>query len=228
MKASLMRVVDLLSRFRFVPTRTIEAECFPNATSSSRREMARRALAELRENGLIESRLIFGRSPVHYLTESGAKAFDVEGGRGVGVRLAEYDHDLAVMRLYLTLRGNSRVTTIMTEREIRSSGPDPASNEWAIPIVRSTGKEGYSWPDLVTVGDVGIWGHEVEWSAKNKQRLRRLMIAYGRSRHYDGGVYYYTDSARAVVESCAATANERLRDAGLGAQIITRPINESL
>ena len=218
MKASLMRVVDLLSRFRFVPTRTIEAECFPNATSSSRREMARRALAELRENGLIESRLIFGRSPVHYLTESGAKAFDVEGGRGVGIRLAEYDHDLAVMRLYLTLRGNERVTTIMTEREIRSS------NEWAIPIVRSSGKEGYAWPDLVTVGDVGVWGHEVEWSAKNKQRLRRLMIAYGRSRHYDGGVYYYTDSARAVVESCATTANERLRDAGLGAQIITRPI----
>ena len=228
MQASLIRVVDLLSRFRFVPTRTIEAECFPNATSSSRREMARRALAELRENGLIESRLIFGRSPVHYLTESGAKAFDVEGGRGVGVRLAEYDHDLAVMRLCLSLRSDNRVTTIMTEREIRSSGPDPASNEWAIPIVRSSGKEGHLWPDLVTVGDVGIWGHEVEWSAKNRQRLRRLMIAYGRSRHYDGGVYYYTSSTRAVVESCAATANERLRDAGLGAQIVTRSLNESL
>ena len=77
---------------------------------------------------------------------------------------------------------------------------------------------------VVTVGDVGVWGHEVEWSAKNKQRLRRLMIAYGRSRRYDGGIYYYTDSTRHVVESCATAANERLRDAGLGPQIITRSI----
>lgn len=54
------------------------------------------------------------------------------------------------------------------------------------------------------------------------------MIAYGRSRHCDGGVYYYTDPARTIVESCATTVSERLHDAGLGAQIITRSINENL
>lgn len=103
--------------------------------------MARRALAELRDDGLIASRIIFGRSPVHWLTEDGARAMDVEGGRGVGVRLAEYDHDLAVLRLYLILRNDWRVETIMSEREIRSAEPVPVYNEWAIPITRPRAKK---------------------------------------------------------------------------------------
>ena len=141
MKDLFTRILDILFRFRYVKTRIIESECFPTATPRSRREMARRALAELRDDGLIASRIIFGRSPVHWLTEDGARAMDVEGGRGVGVRLAEYDHDLAVLRLYLILRNDWRVETIMSEREIRSAEPVPAYNEWAIPITRPRAKK---------------------------------------------------------------------------------------
>ena len=60
---------------------------------------------------------------------------------------------------------------------------------------------------------------------KNRQRLRRLMIAYGRSSRYTGGVYYQTPITRGIVKSCAADANNRLRHSGLGVQIATRPLD---
>lgn len=59
----------------------------------------------------------------------------------------------------------------------------------------------------------------------NQQRLHRLMIAYGQSSRYIGGVYYHTTIICGIVKSCAADANNRLRHSGLSAQIATRPLD---
>lgn len=226
--AKVFDVMRLLAKFRFVPTDVIQQECFPNSTEHSREEMTSRVLRQLRAHGLVESQVILGRTAVHWLTEEGAKGNDVEGGRHVGVRLAEYEHDLAIIQLWLKLKKNPIVETIITEREARSEGLDPEENDWAIPIVRQSGKPGYAWPDLITIGSNGRWGHEVEWTQKGKQRLRLLMLAYGHDARYSGGLYYTTDASRNVIEEAAEIVNQRLAESGYGRQIITKDLNDAI
>lgn len=222
------RAMELLGKFRFVPANILARECFPDAVESSRAPMTSRMLKKLREAGLVDRQMVLGRTWVHWLTEEGARAQDIEGGRGVGVKLAEYEHDLAILRLWLILKDDPRVETIVTERQARSECPDPSQNPWAVPITRQSGKKGYAWPDLITTGSNGQWGHEVEWTTKNKQRLRLLMLAYGYHPDYSGGMYYGTPTSQHVIEECAAAVNNSLADGGYGRQIITRDLSEAL
>ena len=221
-------VTSLLAKFRFVPSDVIGQECFPHVTVNSRRQMTSKVLIQLRDSGLVDRQMVLGRTWVYWLTEEGARAQDVEGGRGVGVKLAEYEHDLAILRLWLILKNDPRVETIVTERQARSECPDPSQNPWAVPITRQSGKKGYAWPDLITTGSNGQWGHEVEWTTKNKQRLRLLMLAYGYHPDYSGGMYYGTATSQHVIEECAAAVNNALADGGYGRQIITRDLSEAL
>lgn len=221
-------VTSLLAKFRFVPSDVIGQECFPQVTVNSRRQMTSKVLIQLRDSGLVARQMVLGRTWVYWLTEEGARSQDVEGGRGVGVKLAEYEHDLAILRLWLILKNDPRVETIVTERQARSECPDPSQNPWAVPITRQSGKKGYAWPDLITRGSNGQWGHEVEWTTKNKQRLRLLMLAYGHHPDYSGGMYYGTATSQHVIEECAAAANNALADGGYGRQIITKDLSEAL
>ena len=225
---SVVAVMQLLARFRFVPSDVIREECFSGYKTESQMRIANRTLKQLRDRGLVDSEIVFGRTWVHWLTEEGARANDVEGGRGVGPKLAEYEHDLSIIKLWQVLREDPRVERIVTEREARSEGPDPSENEWAIPITRQSGTKGYAWPDLITIGSNGRWGHEVEWTRKNKQRLRLLMLAYGRDARYSGGIYYSTRANHAVITECAEIVNERLAEGGYGRQIITWELADKL
>ena len=220
-------VMELLAKFRFVPTDVIRDECFSHYKDETRIRIANRVLKQLRDNKLVDRQLVFGRMWVHWLTEEGARSQDVEG-RGVGVKLAEYEHDLAIIKLWRTLKNDPRVDQVITEREARSECPDPEENDWAIPITRQTGRKGYAWPDLITIGSNGRWGHEVEWSRKNKQRLRLLMLAYGHDPRYTGGLYYSTRSSHAVIDECSHIVNDRLAEGGYGRQIIVRSLTDAL
>ncbi|RTE49073.1 hypothetical protein [Actinobaculum sp. 352] len=219
--------LELLAKFRFVPAAIIGREVFPHVSDTSRAPMTSRVLKRLREDGLIDRQMVLGRTWVHWLTEAGAHALDVEGGKG-GVKLAEYEHDLVIVHLYLTLREHPLVERIITEREARSECPDAENNPWAIPITRQSGKAGYAWPDIITVGPNGRWGHEVEWTRKNKQRLRLLMLAYGHHADYTGGVYYTTPQTSTLINEAATTVNDRLWESGYGRQIITRNLTDTI
>ena len=80
-------VMQLLGRFRFVPSDVIREECFGGYKPESQRRIANRVLKRLQNQGLIDSEVIFGKTRVHWLTEEGAHHEDVEGSRGVGVKL---------------------------------------------------------------------------------------------------------------------------------------------
>ena len=85
---SVVAVMQLLARFRFVPSDVIREECFSGYKTESQVRIANRTLKQLRDRGLVDSEIVFGRTWVHWLTEEGARANDVEGGRGVGPKLA--------------------------------------------------------------------------------------------------------------------------------------------
>ena len=219
-----IKILQLLARFRFVPVETIRAECFPGQTPATARAYCSRRLKHLREIGLTESQTVLGRAAVHYLTEEGSQFMGVEGGAGVGVRLAEYHHDLAVLGAYLALRDRGDRPGLVTEREARSTCPDAKDNDYAIPITRPSGKQGVAWPDLVS-GDVGaLIGYEVEWTRKPKRRLILLMHGYGHSPHYRIGVYLTVPDTHERVTEAAADANASLMARGLGRPILVRPL----
>lgn len=221
-----IRILQLLARFRFVPVETIRAECFPGQTPATARAYCSRRLKSLRECGLIDRETVLGRTAVHYLTEEGSQFMGVEGGAGVGVRLAEYHHDLAVLGAYLALRDRGDRPGLVTEREARSTCPDAEDNDYAIPITRPSGKQGVAWPDLVS-GDVGegaLIGYEVEWTRKPKRRLILLMHGYGYSPHYRIGVYLTVPDTHERVTEAAADANASLMARGLGRPILVRPL----
>lgn len=219
-----MRILELLARFRFAPIEVIRREALANQSAETARAYSLRRLKHLREMGLVDRQLVFGKAPVHFLTEEGARLMGVEGGAGVGVRLAEYHHDLAVQNLYYALRDRGDRPGLVTEREARAVTFDAAANDYAIRVTRSNGKQGWAWPDLVS-GDVGaLIGYEVEWSKKNRRRLILLMHGYGGASAYRIGVYLTTPDTHALVEGAAEEANAALAVRGMGRPILVRPL----
>ena len=67
-----LRILRFLGKFRFVPTRVIETECFPAQSAKSAQAWTSRCLKKLRDNGLVERVQAFGGVWVHFLTECGS------------------------------------------------------------------------------------------------------------------------------------------------------------
>ena len=219
-----MRILELLAKFRFAPIEVIRREALANQSAETARAYSLRRLKHLREMGLVDRQLVFGKAPVHFLTEEGAAFMGVEGGAGVGVRLAEYHHDLAVQNLYYALRDRDDRPGLVTEREARAVTFDAAANDYAIRVTRSNGKQGWAWPDLVS-GDVGaLIGYEVEWTPKSRKRLIHLMCGYGYSPHYRIGAYLTTSDSHSVVSAAAQDANTILQGRGMGRPILVRAL----
>lgn len=220
-----LRILRFLGKFRFVPTRVIETECFPAQSAKSAQAWTSRCLKKLRDNGLVERVQAFGGVWVHFLTECGSSLIGAEGGGG-GVKLAEYQHDLLVLELWRVLSRRENVSGLVTERDARVTESDVAKNPYAIPVTRLSGKRGVAWPDLVS-GERGYYtGYELEYSSKNRARLLHLMLGYGYAESYRIGVYFTVPASATVVTDCAVEANRILEDRGLGRPIAVRSLND--
>ena len=219
------RILALLAKFRFVPVETLRREVFPNQSRATAVAYTSRRLSKLREIGLVCSQSVVGQSQVHYLSDEGASFMGVEGGAGVGVKLAEYAHDCACVDVYLALARRGDRPGLISEREARALSFDPESNSYAIPITRANGTKGYAWPDMISGDDGQRVGYEVEWTPKNKRRLIHLMHGYGYSQHYRMGVYLTTPESHPVVSSACDEANAVLQSRGLGRPIAVFPLN---
>lgn len=219
-----MRILELLARFRFAPIEVIRREALVNQSAETARAYSIRRLKSLRECGLIDRETVLGRTAVHYLTESGAAFMGVEGGSGVGVKLAEYRHDLACVNTYFALRDRGDRGALITEREARARTIDYEDNPYAIPITRPSGKKGIAWPDMISGDEGALIGYEVEWTPKSRKRLIHLMCGYGYSPHYRIGAYLTTSDSHSVVSAAAQDANTILQGRGLGRPILVRPL----
>lgn len=219
-----LRILRFLGKFRFVPTRVIEAECFPAQSVKSAQAWTSRCLKKLRSNGLVERVQAFGGVWVHFLTESGSSLIGAEGSSGV--KLAEYQHDLLVLELWRVLSRRTGISKLITERDARVVDTDVTKNPYAIPVTRLSGKQGVAWPDLVS-GERGYYtGYEVEYSPKNRVRLVHLMLGYGYSEQYRIGVYFTVPASATVVNECAGEANRILESRGLGKPIAVRSLSD--
>lgn len=219
-----LRILRFLGKFRFVPTRVIEVECFPAQSAKSAQAWTSRCLKKLRDNGLVERVQAFGGVWVHFLTESGSSLIGAEGSSGV--KLAEYQHDLLVLELWRVLFRRENVSGLVTERDARVIEADSVKNPYAIPITRVSGKQGVAWPDLIS-GERGYYtGYEVEYSPKNRVRLVHLMLGYGYSEDYRIGVYLTVPASATVVNECAVEANRILESRGLGRPIAVRSLDD--
>ena len=138
------RILALLAKFRFVPVEILRREVFPNQSRATAVAYASRRLSKLREIGLVCSQSVIGQSQVHYLSDEGASFMGVEGGAGVGVKLAEYAHDCACVDVYLALARRGDRPGLISEREARALSFDPELNSYAIPITRANGTKGGS------------------------------------------------------------------------------------
>lgn len=220
-----IRILTLLAKFRFVPVETIRREVFANQSRSTAVAYTSRRLSKLRDSGLVQSQAILGKSHVHFLTDDGAKFMGVEGGAGVGIKLAEFAHDCACVDAYLSLFRRGDRPGLITEREARALSFDPETNSYAIPITRVNGAKGYAWPDMVSGEDGQFIGYEVEWTKKSKRRLIHLMHGYGYSDHYRMGIYLTTPDSHSVVSSACEEANDTMQARGLGRPIAVFPLN---
>lgn len=225
---TLKRVLATLARFRFVSTSMIQTRHFSHATPASARVMTSRALSGLRQLGLIDRMRAMDAEYVHFLTVEGARMMNVEGGHQ-GVRLADYEHDLLITHVDYALELDQRVQHIITERQQRSQEPNAELNPWALPITRTKGSHGYAWPDLITINtNNAMWGHELEYSPKGKDRLERLMYAYGVCPKFAGAVYYTVPETHNLVTECAEKMNQALIEHGHGRQIVVRQVAKVL
>ncbi len=241
-------VRETLALFRSLPTSVIRDVCFPVGEygRESARVLTGSVLRELQGAGLVDSGPVLGRELSWWLTRRGCVSAGFGRPDVVGPHLGEFEHDMAVVRVWRVLcdpglrglvvpRGASGVVDVeevVTERVMGGlSGLDGKRSDFALPLVKESGKAGFAWPDLVTVGGDGRWGHEVEWSQKNRNRLERLMRAYALDGRYVGAVYYHRPGfngrrgTRGVVEDAARNVNEWLAGMGRGPCIVTRPLS---
>lgn len=218
-------ILRALARFRFLPTGLINDIVRKGGKDSTVRSHVSRRLQHLVELDLVSVTKRLGREYLYYLTEEGAQIMHTEGGRAVGVRLGEYEHDLALARLCVELEKNWG-KKLLTERQCRALDLDPTMNEYALKVTRANGNTGWAWADLVCEENGLRIGYEVEWTRKNKRRLLLLMHSYAYAHNFDMAVYFTNDHTHHFVSQCAEEANAQLELRGKGRPITVRPLSK--
>lgn len=216
-------VLSALARFRFMPTSALVDTLSLGKSPTTVRAYLARRLPLLVEWGLVQRQQIIGREYQCYLTAEGATMMGAEGGRAIGIKLGEFQHDLALVRLCVSLETHNG-KRLITERSIRSETPDPRSNPLALKVTRSNGRAGWSWPDLVSREGERTIAYEVEWTKKNRRRLLLLMHSYGYSHAFHYAVYFTNERTHDFVSQCAHEANRALAARGKGEPIAVRSL----
>ena len=160
---------------------------------------AYKRLDRLALDGLIaRARPRAGLPGVVWLTPAGLTVAGCVPGRQMQQSLERLRHDLAVTELLVDVRTRA-IPVIATERELRR---DDAERPHC--------------PDLVVATEAGECAVEIEFSAKSRARLRRILDAYRRDRYAQ--VIYYLRS-----DGLARRVSQLARECGLADRLELRP-----
>lgn len=181
---------------------------------------AEERLRALNQMGLTDRRRVFARSPgVHWLTREGARVVDVSGALNPP-KVAELEHDLAVVDLAHHLGNIQPSHQLVTEQEIRRLEPNPAAGPESalrsdIELGAGRGTGGRAYPDLASVVEGSqVWVHELERTRKGRPRLVRIMLSYVYAEHIAGAVYWAYPHLYDGVQAAADEANRSAEAAG--------------
>lgn len=184
---SLLEQLRFLARVRVASPRQFGAAFEHDAWWAYKR------IARLCDQGLADRARPLREFPAAvWATPAALAAVGLVRSRPPRLSLDRVAHDLAVTELLLEL-GRTPGVSVLTERELRREQRRPGP----IPVAagRSAGSTTHC-PDLVVEVEGRRWAVEIEFSAKGRERLRRILAAYRRS-DYTGVVYYLREPALA-------------------------------
>lgn len=203
---SLLEQLRFLARVRVASPRQFGAAFEHDAWWAYKR------IARLCDQGLADRARPLREFPAAvWATPAGLAAVGLARSRPPRLSLDRLAHDLAVTELFLDL-GRTPGVSVLTERELRREQRRPGP----IPVAhgRSAGPATHC-PDLVVEVEGRCWAVEIEFSAKGRERLRRILAAY-RGSDYTGVVYYLREPALARAISRLAL------DCGLNGELALR------
>lgn len=214
--------LEWMGRWRFVTGPMIAREFSARGQSAPPTSVDRR-LRVFIERGLVGYERVLADTPrLLWLTRAGMRLAELDGPV-VTPKFADIRHDLKVIDVAHWL-STTRVPshTLVTEREIRRREGGLRPDESGTYSLRVTGwKRNRAYPDLVSVNPSGrAWGHEIELSRKNHDRLVHLMRAYYDAPAFAGAVYYVADHLRPYVEAAAKQVNEAATQDGANGHVI--------
>jgi Replication-relaxation len=204
--------VSLLEQLRFLARVRVASPRQFGAAFEHDAWWAYKRIARLCDQGLADRARPLREFPAAvWATPAGLAAVGLTRSRPPRLSLARLAHDLAVTELLLEL-GRTPGVSVLTERELQRE----QRRAGRIPVARgrSTGPATHC-PDLAVEVGGRRWAVEIEFSAKGRERLRRILEAYRRS-DYTGVVYY-------LREPTLAWAISRLAlDCGLNGELALR------
>jgi Replication-relaxation len=185
--------VSLLEQLRFLARVRVASPRQFGAAFEHDAWWAYKRIARLCDQGLADRARPLREFPAAvWATPAGLAAVGLARSRPPRLSLDRLAHDLAVTELLLELGRTPRVC-VLTERELWREQGRPGG----IPVAggRSAGSATHC-PDLVVEVGGRRWAVEIEFSAKGRERLRRILAAY-RGSDYTGVVYYVREPALA-------------------------------
>jgi hypothetical protein len=204
--------VSLLDQLRFLARVRVASPRQFGAAFEHDTWWAYKRIARLCDQGLADRARPLREFPAAvWATPAGLAAVGLARLRPPRLSLDRLAHDLAVTELLLEL-GRTPGLSVLTERELWREQGRPGR----IPVAggRSTGPATHC-PDLAVEVEGRRWAVEIEFSAKGRERLRRILAAY-RGSDYAGVVYYLREPALARAISRLAL------DCGLNGQLALR------
>lgn len=149
-------------------------------------------ISRLLEAGLLQHERIFhARHGIYRLTAKGARLTELPPL--ARVPLANYQHDLTLMEVYLKLREqHSQAQWIPTRQLMRDKHQE------------GVGKRGHLPDGVLVFPDGGEIAIEVELSLKSRYRLERILKGYAGSFNYREVWYYCHNSIAAYIKPMAA------------------------
>lgn len=175
---------------------------------------AYKRIQRLCEQGLADrARPLRDLPSVAWATPAALASAGLARSKPPSLSLDRLGHDLAVTELLLSLR-RPAAGSVLTERELRREQGSPAAGLIRVAPGQGT-RAALHCPDLAVEVEGGRWAVEIEFSAKGRERLLRILTAY-RGSDYAGVVYY-------VREPALARAISRLAlDCGLNGKLTLR------
>jgi len=132
-----------------------------------------------------------------YITPKGCELLEIPRRKEPRADM-QWKHEVAIAEtvIWLELNAPDRLLEVLTERECRRREID-TGERFHVPAVGETARtekaSGKRWPDLVLVYADHRNAIEIEFSAKHRRRLERLLDGYRNSSRYRR-VFYYVDS----------------------------------
>lgn len=208
-------ILKWLARWSFVDAGQVMREWERRGEPMNKRMVWHRFQA-LRELGLVDhQRGWYGMPGVYFLTREGLDSVGYSGGI-IGPKLAQFDHDSALIDLADWLLRQRPNYVLVTEREIRAEDSPNyytkkiAPPRYSVERLGTGGRVTRFHPDLATIDPSGrVTIHELEHSRKTHKRLVELMSSYLRADNIGRIHYYAYPPVIRAVQSAADEVNQR-------------------